>query len=215
MIIKVCGISRGEDLISVSRLPVNYAGFVFDAASPRFAEPGIDPDLVALLGRSAPSMKKAGVFTNGDEIDIREKILRFQLDAIQLNRETSPEFCASFAGETAVIKTFTIHGPESFSATFAYEGSCKYFLFEVANGLTGTTDPFDWSVLNEYIGSTPFLLEGFGPGDLKNIYDIRHSQFAGIDIDTRFEMFPGKKDIPSLTGFITSLKAISQELPRF
>ncbi len=217
MLIKVCGIRENEDLISISKLGADYAGFIFTPTSPRDAAGTLDTGLAELLARSVPNLKKTGVFTDADESEIRDMIDTFHLDAVQLNGKESPELCAMLKERVEVIKAFTITSAEDFAAVAAYEGSCSFFLFDAAQPLAGDDGySFDWALLTAYEGNTSFFLDGsIGPQDAVRVMEITHPQFAGIDISSKFELYPGKKDIPRLAAFINVFKPARHGLQGF
>ena len=71
----------------------------------------------------------------------------------------------------------------------------------------GNGTQFDWSILDDYDGNIPFLLSGgIGPDDATAILDISHPMFAGVDLNSRFEISPGIKDINLLSSFINKLR---------
>ncbi|MBQ1651786.1 MAG: phosphoribosylanthranilate isomerase, partial [Paludibacteraceae bacterium] len=66
---------------------------------------------------------------------------------------------------------------------------------------------FDWSVIENYDGATPFLLSGgIGPNDAESILSIKHPMFAGVDLNSRFESAPAMKDVLKLKEFITEIR---------
>ena len=67
----------------------------------------------------------------------------------------------------------------------------------------GTGCQFDWSILDKYDGSTPFLLSGgIGPNDAQRLREFHHPLLAGIDLNSRFEQSPALKDITKLKTFL-------------
>jgi phosphoribosylanthranilate isomerase len=79
-----------------------------------------------------------------------------------------------------------------------------FFLFDTkGKRVGGNGEKFDWRVLKAYQGQTPFLLSGgIAPDDAARIKAIRHPQFAGIDLNSRFEREPALKDINKLKTFL-------------
>jgi phosphoribosylanthranilate isomerase len=74
----------------------------------------------------------------------------------------------------------------------------------------GSGQQFDWKVLSAYDGNTPFLLSGgIGPDDAKvltsRLSPLTSKKCVGIDLNSRFEIAPGLKDINKLKTFIESL----------
>ncbi|MDQ3109656.1 MAG: phosphoribosylanthranilate isomerase [Bacteroidota bacterium] len=214
MIIKACGLCEDEDLISVSAMGVDYAGFIFATDSPRDASSKLDPTLTGLLSQSVPGLKKTGVFVNSDLDEILEKITRFHLNAVQLHGNESPEVCELLLEKVEVIKSFSVNEEFDFEKVSFYEGKCTYFLFDTAGPLAGGNGfSFDWRLLGNYSGNTPFLLSGgIGPASAISLLEFSHPQFAGIDINSKFELYPGKKNILSLSSFVKAFKPIKNGL---
>ncbi len=130
-----------------------------------------------------------------------------------------------------LIKAFSIATPRDLAATEAYAGLADFFLFDtkaapVPDAFTsgspmakaapsppgGTGCQFDWSILDKYDGSTPFLLSGgIGANDAQRLRALRAldgfpiEQCVGIDLNSRFEVAPALKDINKLKEFIKEL----------
>ena len=89
-----------------------------------------------------------------------------------------------------------------------YEGLVDYFLFDTkGQRVGGNGQKFYWRVLKAYRGQTPFLLSGgIGPDDALRIKAFCHPRYAGIDLNSRFELSPGLKDIDSIKRFLEKVK---------
>ena len=113
-------------------------------------------------------------------------------------------FASSFPGS---IKAFQIATACDLEQTTNYEGRVDYFLFDTkCNSYGGSGKQFDWSVLEAYRGKTPFLLSGgIRPENAEAIRNFRHPRFAGIDLNSGFEIEPGLKDIDKLKNFIQQI----------
>ena len=202
MIIKVCGMREAENIRAVEQSGADWTGFIFYPKSPRF---------VKEVPKYLPGKtKKIGVFVNESNEKIIETVARFQLDMVQLHGGESPEFCDELAKNgIRIIKVFSV-GTESFPSenVSRYEGKCDYFLFDTQTAeYGGSGRKFDWHVLSEYRGNTPFLLSGgISPDDIEEIREFSHPQFVGIDINSRFESAPAQKNIPLLKLFIDKIK---------
>ena len=116
-------------------------------------------------------------------------------------------------GFPAIIKAFSIATASDLRQTSAYHGLADLFLFDTKGPSAGGNGrKFDWSVLSAYAGPTPFLLSGgIGPADagllrqlpLLDGFPVEHC--AGIDLNSRFELAPGLKDIHLLQDFIKTI----------
>ena len=111
-------------------------------------------------------------------------------------------------GFATVIKAFNIATATDLEATKPYEGIVDYFLFDTkGKSIGGNGEKFDWSVLANYVGETPFLLSGgIGPDDAERVKAFHHPKCIGIDLNSRFETAPGLKDINKLKEFIKEIR---------
>lgn len=201
--IKVCGLNRIEQISQLAALGVDYFGMIFYKKSPRFA--GQTLDARSVKGLEAP--KKVGVFVNASPEEIQTHIDAYGLDMVQLHGDESPEFCASLARKTKVMKAFRIQNAHDLEQVSAYAEHCTYFLFDTAGPLYGGNGvPFDWSLLDAYTGPVPFFLSGgIGPEDTARLATFSHPAWAGIDINSRFEIRPGEKNLEDIKRFLWDL----------
>lgn len=190
----------GENIKAVDALGADYIGFIFYPKSPRYCS--TLPDI------NIASEKRVGVFVNAPLNNILDKAKQYQLGNIQLHGSESPERCKQLRDKGyKVIKAFSIAQPEDLEKVEGYQGMCDYFLFDTKSqsyGGTGTT--FDWNILSSYTGSTPFLLSGgIGIHTLPQLQHFCHPFWAGIDINSKFEIRPGIKDINMIKEFIKGI----------
>jgi phosphoribosylanthranilate isomerase len=152
------------------------------------------------------------VFVDADIEELMQKVQDYGLDYIQLHGHESPDYIrdlGSVCGDAiATIKAFNIATKEDLEATKPYEGTVDYFLFDTkGKSVGGNGEKFDWSVLAEYVGDTPFLLSGgIGPDDADRVRAFQHEKCIGIDLNSRFELSPALKDIKKLREFIKEIR---------
>ncbi len=203
LLVKVCGMTDGENIRQVEALGIDFIGFVFYPRSPRFICQAPD-----YLPRYA---QRIGVFVNETKENVLTYTDRFGLDYIQLHGNESPLYCRSLHENHGlkIIKTFHLATPSDVTVTEAYHGVCNYFLFEYKTlQLGGTGQQFDWNLLRHYSGHTPFFLSGgINTGSASAIKQFHHPKLAGIDLNSRFETTPGMKDVKLLQQFLKELKA--------
>ncbi len=183
----------------LAQLPVDMLGFIFYPRSPRFVVGKIDPSEIALLPEN---ISKVGVFVNEDEAIIETNAKTYNIDTLQLHGSESPQQCEKLKNKGyRIIKAFNLTKQNDYSAYAPY---CEYFLFDTPSEQHGGTGAkFDWSLLESYKGQTPFLLSGgIGPDDAEEVNQIKHPQMAGIDINSKFEIEPGIKNLEIIQKFI-------------
>ena len=70
----------------------------------------------------------------------------------------------------------------------------------------GTGEKFNWQILQQYTGNTPFLLSGgIGAEDAEAVRKFAHPKFAGIDVNSKFELEPALKDVQKIKDFLNEL----------
>ena len=203
MIVKICGMGVAVRMHQLAELPVDMLGFIFYPKSPRYVVGKIDPGEIAKL---PGNIQRVGVFVNAESDEIYEMAESYFLTAIQLHGSESADLCKELKAEKyTILKAFNLNKKNDYEA---YSPYCDYFLFDTPSAQHGGTgQKFDWTLLETYNGKTPFLLSGgIGPDDAEAVSTIKHPQFAGIDINSRFEIEPGVKDNTLISEFFKALK---------
>jgi phosphoribosylanthranilate isomerase len=103
-----------------------------------------------------------------------------------------------------VIKTISIKDKSSFETAKLFENVCDLFLFDTqSEHYGGTGKTFDWQWLEEYTLDKPFYLSGgISLENFEEIKKIKHGKLTGIDINSKFEIRPGIKDIEKIKQLI-------------
>lgn len=199
-----------DNIRQVEALGIDWMGFIFWPKSSRY---------VAEIPSYLPTKcKRVGVFVDASIGDVMTIAEQYQLDIIQLHGQESPNYIAQLTSHlkslTSIkfIKAFNIATASDLEVTKRYEGYVDYFLFDTkGKSVGGNGEKFDWSVLNEYRGNTPYLLSGgIAPDDAPALTFSPFHPFTfplciGIDLNSRFETAPGVKDINKLRTFIKEL----------
>lgn len=207
--LKICGMKHNTS--EVASLQPDYLGYIFYDGSPRNFE-GKLPEIPS-------EIKKVGVFVDAEVEFISEKIKTHKLDVIQLHGNETADFCRGLKDIEAVEipvssaveiwKVFSIKDEFDFDRLLPYETVVDKFLFDTKGkqkGGTGLT--FDWSVLMDYPLQVPIVLSGgIGLEEAAAIEAILATDLPIeiIDVNSRFEVSPGKKDVIKLKQFIDRL----------
>lgn len=202
--IKICGMKHPENIFSVATLKPDFMGFIFYPKSSRFIGK-LDPEYVANL---PASVCPVGVFVDEDQETVLTMALKYHLKAVQLHGNESPVMCHFLQDKgLQVIKALSIAKKNDIQTAKAYDTHCNYLLFDTKTPLYGGSGlQYDWHILHEYDGATPFFLSGgIGLDDILRIQSFRHPELYGIDVNSRFEIFPGLKNIDALTVFMNEL----------
>ena len=205
MIVKVCGINDLENFLELSKLPVDILGMVFYPQSPRAVKPD-DQNLAKAV--SEIQVKKAGVFVDEDVNQIRKIAMAFNLTYIQLHGNETPAVCRILKEEYMVIKAFKIGSEKDMETIKEYDDVADLFLFDTRGEKAGGSGvKFDWNLLKDFTSEKPYLLSGgIAPEDAEQIKKLDLPGCIGVDINSRFEVYPGKKDITKVEYFISKVK---------
>jgi len=196
-------------------LPIDLMGLIFYKKSPRHV-----PDSAAkeILQASDGKVKRVGVFVNEDIGIILQKVAKFKLSYVQLHGKESPDDCYDLLAASAktfgcedelqIIKAFSVDEQFDFSVTASYSAYCKYFIFDTkGKNAGGNGFMFDWSLLNQYTGHTPFLLSGgIGVAATEAIAALDFPKMVGVDLNSKFESSPAVKEVKLLRTFLKSIK---------
>lgn len=214
MKIKVCGMRDAENISELVKLKPDYIGFIFYAKSKRF--------VASFPKVKIPSeIKKVGVFVNESIENVLRIIEENKLDAVQLHGNESADYCNqlqnchlerngtvySEAHPIEIFKAFSVDDDFDFSKTEAYQNVCDYLLFDTkGKEYGGNGVKFNWEVLDNYTGKTPFLLSGgISKVDALELKKMTHKAFAGVDVNSGFEIEPALKSIANIKEFKQNL----------
>jgi len=195
-LIKVCGMTRREDVRAAVDAGADLVGFLF-AESPRRIDPERARDLRREL--SGTAVRAVGVFCNEDLRRVREIAESVPLDTVQLHGDEDHEYAAAVGHP--VIRAISVRSAGDWAGWEEYPA--ELFLLDADHpgrrGGTGTT--FDWDLLTGAPFSRPFLLAGgLHPGNVAEA--IERVRPFGVDVSSGVEAAPGIKSDEKIRKFI-------------
>ena len=209
MKIKVCGNTLPQQVNALDELGVTFAGFIFYPRSPRYMVQKISPEKMRQI---KGKIIKVGVFVNPTYEELMKTVEDYRLDMVQLHGDESPKFCDKIADYISVIKAFRLSDNDSIlHMTQSYTEVSDFFMFDTLGaGYGGTGKKFDWTILQQSLPLKPYFLSGgIEPGDEKKLEEFISTpageKLFAIDINTKFEVGPGVKDVNSVKKFAENL----------
>lgn len=191
-----------ENIRAIEQTKADLMGFIFHPKSPRF---------VASLPEYMPKkQKRVGVFVNASLEQILAKAQKFSLEYIQLHGNEPPAFCSELKNRgLKVIRAQRIANADDIIRAESYN-MADLMIFDTKTQLYGGSGKkFNWQLLENYKGCVPFLLSGGIRSDtFEEIKAFFHPQFAGIDLNSGFEISPALKDVGKLNNFIEKIKGM-------
>lgn len=214
--IKICGMGAVQNILEVASLKPDYLGFIFYENSPR--------NFQSQIPQLPEGIKKTGVFVDAPLDFILEKNAKYNFQALQLHGDETADFCNALRkklkstgafSEVEIIKVFSIKEVFDFSLLKAFEEAVDYFLFDTkGKNKGGNGYTFNWEVLKNYPSKTPFFLSGgIGLEEIEMIRELtaffqeqgKEDLLYAVDVNSRFETVPGKKDVKRLQKFSIGL----------
>ena len=208
--VKLCGLTRGEDVELAARSGATHAGFIFVPGTPRALEEAPAAELAALA--SGSGLKSVGVFRDVDPGDVARAVDRFRLDAVQLHgRESSQEVTTLRSALPASVELWALCGVGA-AASPCRPGVDRALFDTVRDGASGGTgQAFDWSLVKERPElPSAFLAGGIGP---HNAAAASKVGAYGLDVGSAVELRPGTKDPAKVAALFDALRLLARTAP--
>jgi len=217
--IKICGITNLEDAVGISRLGVDAIGFVLSTNSPRRVKPDTAEEIITVLRNKGIKVSMAGVFVNEKIESVIQYSNLLGLDCIQLSGDEEEDYMENLregSGKIKIIKALRIKDENK---------DQKYMIDEIDEEIDklkeyadfilldsyrkgiygGTGTPLDWEMLKNYCSKIPVILSGgLDPENVKRAVDTVRP--FGVDASSGLEIYPGKKDLNKVAGFVNILR---------
>lgn len=202
--IKICGMTRKQDVALCSSMGADYLGFIFHEPSPR----NVSPDFAASVNTGHAA--KVGVFVNQSVAEIEAIMHQCGLDFAQLHGGQNKEFCMAVRPER-VIKALwpeKYDSPEALQADIdRFSPHCAALLFDAGTSGGGHGRLIDLVKLQDIeINKKWFLAGGLGPD---NVTAVLESDPHVLDINSGVESAPGIKNEQKLRAVMQRLSEAS------
>ena len=208
MKLKVCGLTKTDQIHELISMKIDFLGFIFYEKSPRYVLNHLSLSQISGIKHSG----KVGVFVNESVENIVAIAEDTALNYIQLHGDEEENFIDELRNklnkETKIIKVFRV-GKEFENLKFKIQNlksDVDYFLFDTdSKAFGGTGKTFNWQILNELDIPKPYFLSGgISPENCKDIRNIKQQPFA-LDINSKFETEAGNKDLEKIKNFYEKL----------
>lgn len=198
--VKICGLTRTEDVASAVNCGVDALGFVFVPASKRCISAAIATSLCQLV---PAFISRVGLFLNQPAADIDEVLQQVPLSLLQFHGRESAEFCRQF--KRPYIKSVSLQSGSSITELEqAYPDAAAILVdSHEPGGLGGTGKTLDWQQVKP--GSRPLILAGgLNPQNVATAIQLIRPW--AVDVSSGVEFSPGIKDAAAIKRFISEAK---------
>lgn len=199
--IKICGITRVEDLRAVTQCGADALGLVFYEASPRNVT---IPHAAHLAHAMPPFVNLVGLFVNPSVAEVQTVLRHVPLDTLQFHGEETPEFCAQF--NKPYLKAIRVKaGVDLLQCASDFSSAQGLLLDAHVEGMQGGTGAtFDWTLIPKNIPMPVILSGGL---DVQNVAAaIGQVKPYAVDVSSGVEASKGIKDAAKIAAFINEVK---------
>lgn len=202
--VKVCGMTRAEDVNAAAELGVDAVGLVFYPESPRH----LGVEQARSLVEDLPAfVTVTALFLDPDVETVREVLQHTRVELLQFHGSESAEFCSSFG--RPYIKAVPMGSKTDLADyTRRHTQAAALLLDSHASGQKGGTGvSFDWSVIPKLDGPPLILAGGLNPGNVATA--IRAVRPYGVDVSSGVERAPGIKDRDKMAAFVREVNNVA------
>jgi len=203
--IKICGLTRAEDVASAVAAGADAVGFVF-AASPRQVTPA---QAAAAAAAAPPQVARVGVFVDPTLEEVEQAVEAAGLTAVQLCGCESPELVSAIS--VPVIKVLPVGMDFDWKRAEPYRGNAAALLLDtyVPDKAGGTSQTFHWQSIGEVPGWAPLYVAGGLCAS--NVGDaIRVLRPFAVDVSSGVESSPGIKDPKMIEAFCAAVRCADE-----
>ena len=207
--IKICGITREQDVLAAVYSGADALGLVFYEKSPRY----VSVQQAAKLARAVPPfVTVVGLFVNPSVDYVRETLAKVPLDVLQFHGEEDPEFCAQFG--KPYLKAIRVKpGADLLQCASRYASAQGLLLDAYVKGTHGGTgESFDWALIPHDLPLPVILSGGLHAGNVAAA--IKQVRPYAVDVSSGVEAAKGIKDAAKVAAFINEVKQIDLQLSR-
>ena len=208
--IKICGLTRHEDVQGAVAAGADALGFVFYAGSPRFIAPDV---AAALIAQVPPFVTPVGLLVNANAEDVRNIVAQAPIALLQFHGDETPAECAAIARAVnrPFIRALRVKPDMTSADLLKYESDyraasalCAGLLLDTfVDSYGGSGKVFDWSVIPANIAPRVVLSGGLS---VQNVTDaVMRVRPHAVDVSSGVELGKGLKDVAKIRAFIDAV----------
>ncbi len=215
--IKVCGITREEDLHAAVAAGVDAVGFVFYPKSPRLVSAARARQLIDLL---PPFVTAVGLFVNEEAATVQRIAAEAGLQLLQFHGDETPDYCGQFGARSGAqcalpyIKAARMTPQlDLLKFTDQFKGARGVLLDAFVEGYGGGGEVFDWSLIPQQAAGRDarFVVSGgLRPSNVGSAIEALRPY--GVDVSSGVEAAKGIKDAALIRQFVSAARAADAQL---
>ena len=210
--IKICGLTREDDVASAVRSGADALGFVFYAASPRYVSAARAGVLMAAM---PPFVTSVALFVNASVEDVVDVARLAPFALLQFHGDETPAQCAAIAHAVnrPFLRVFRVKPDTSAADLLEYERQYRaasplfssLLLDTFVDAYGGAGKVFDWSLIPKELAPRVVLSGGLSVNNATDAV-VRVRPYA-VDISSGVEQHKGIKDARKIADFVGAVRA--------
>jgi phosphoribosylanthranilate isomerase len=209
--IKICGLSRPEDVEAAVDAGADAIGLVFYPQSPRHVSPELASRLMSAV---PPYLTTVGLFVNATQEQVADVVARAPVSLLQFHGDETLEQCSAIASH--VNRPFTrairvragMTGADLLKCEHDYRAASGLFagllLDAFVEGYGGGGKVFDWSLIPKELAPRVVLCGGL---NVQNAIDaVVRVRPCAVDVSSGVELGRGIKDAAKIRAFIGAVR---------
>jgi phosphoribosylanthranilate isomerase len=214
--IKLCGLTRIEDVRQAVAVGADAIGLVFYPPSPRHVSAEVAARLAQVL---PPMVSSVGLFVNASLAEVSEVIRHVPLSILQFHGDETPAQCRAIAEavQRPFMRVLRVR-PDTTAADLLESDSAYRTASPLFSGLLldtwsdaygGTGKVFDWSLIPAEIAHQAVLSGGL---NVQNVTDaVRRVRPFAVDVSSGIESAKGIKDAALMRAFVSAVRAADEQ----
>lgn len=198
--IKICGLTRAEDVRAAVAAGADAIGLVFYPSSPRFVPFERAAELAALV---PPFVTTVGLFVNADPAYVQRALAQVPLQLLQFHGDETEAQCA-IHGRPWIKAARVRAGVDLVEFAASHPSAAGLLLDAFVEGYGGGGKVFDWSLIPERLGRPLILSGGLDPENVGEA--VRRVRPWAVDVSSGVESGKGIKDAARIAAFVAGVR---------
>lgn len=205
--IKICGITRVEDVWAAVESGADALGLNFFSESARCVSPDLARELVAAV---PPFISVVGLFVDEPADSVKRTLESVPLDLLQFHGDETPDYCEQFSRPW--IKALRVKPGVDITAECERYAASRGILLDTwhEGSAGGTGETFDWNLAADELPLPVVLAGGLHEGNVGEA--VRALRPAAVDVASGVESAPGIKDAARMAQFVRAVRDVDEAL---
>ena len=198
--IKICGLTREQDVDAAVAAGADALGFVFYPPSPRY----VDLDLAAVLMRRVPPFVTiTALFVNAQPEQVEAALTSLPIQLLQFHGDETEAECRSY-GRPYLKAARVRPGFDLVNYAACFPGAAGLLLDAFVEGYGGGGEAFDWNLIPQGLAQPLILSGGLNPANVKEA--VARVRPWAVDVSSGVEAAKGVKDPAKIAAFVAGVR---------